>query len=94
MLTIIAIVVIGMLCGFLFRKKRALIKAVNVLMNAAIYILLLLLGISVGSNPLIMQHIGSIGAKALEIAFAAVTGSIVVGYLFHHFAFRGKINEE
>lgn len=69
-------------------------RIINVLMNVAIYILLLLLGISVGSNPVIMLNIGSIGLKAMAIAFAAIAGSVATGWLFQRLFFTERMNEE
>jgi uncharacterized membrane protein YbjE (DUF340 family) len=91
---VIAIVVLGVLIGFLVRELKSFLKVINVLVNASIYILLLLLGISVGSNRDIMAHLGTIGLKSLALSMAAIAGSMAVGFIVQRFAFREKANEE
>jgi uncharacterized membrane protein YbjE (DUF340 family) len=94
MITVIALVLAGALFGFLMRARAALLKSVNVLVNAAIYILLLLLGISVGSNKEIIQNLGTIGIKSSILTIGAVAGSIAVGFIFQKLAFKENANEK
>jgi uncharacterized membrane protein YbjE (DUF340 family) len=94
MITVIALVLAGALFGFLMRARAALLKSVNVLVNAAIYILLLLLGISVGSNKEIIQNLGTIGIKSSILTIGAVAGSIAVGVIFQKLAFKENENEK
>lgn len=94
MIIVIAAMVVGVLIGFLVREKKALLRVVDVLVNAAVYMLLLLLGISVGSNQAIISNLGAIGAKAFALTIAGIAGSIAVGFVFQRLAFREKVNEE
>ena len=47
---------------------------------------MVVLGISVGANPQVMQNLGSLGLQALALTVGAVTGSILVvrGLVPHH----------
>ena len=67
MIIVIAAMLVGVLIGFLVREKKALLKVVDVLVNAAIYMLLLLLGISVGSNQAIISNLDVSSMKILEV---------------------------
>jgi uncharacterized membrane protein YbjE (DUF340 family) len=94
MIIVIAVVLVGACTGFLVREKKDFLKAVTVLVNGAIYVLLLLLGVSVGSNRTIITNLATIGMKAAAISLAAVLGSIAVGFVFQHFSFGNKVNEK
>lgn len=94
MIMVIAIVMVGALIGFLVRRKRALLRWINILTNVAIYALLLLLGISVGSNRAIILNLGSIGIKALALSVAAIAGSIAVGFAIRTVGFTEGAHEE
>ena len=55
-------------------------KAQNIIGNlstVAIFLLLFIMGITIGADPEVMADLGSLGLKAFLIAAAAVTGSIL-----------------
>ncbi len=77
-----------MFTGFMLRQKTPVLKINEKLTSAAIYILLFLLGISVGLNKTIIQHLDKIGIQALIITIGAISGSVLVSWLFYNFFFK------
>lgn len=92
MFIIIGIMFAGVGTGYLMRKMACLQKS-NTSITLTIYLLLFLLGISVGSNEAIIQNIGTLGLEAFLIAFAGTMGSVVAAWLIYRFIFKQKENE-
>jgi hypothetical protein len=88
MLTVIIIMTSGMVAGYFLRNIKLVSKPVGVIITWAIYLLLFLLGISVGTNETIISNIGKIGIQALLLTTGAVTGSICVSWLTYKYYFR------
>ena len=82
MLTIILMMALGLAAGYLLRYRRTewLPKAVT----AMVWLLLLLLGVEVGSNAMIMGNLHRLGLDALIIAALATIFSIVASVLLWH----------
>jgi uncharacterized membrane protein YbjE (DUF340 family) len=104
MLTVILIMTAGMIAGFLLRRRKELYKRLDQTVSIVIYLLLFLLGLTVGQNRTIVENFHLIGVKALLITLAAVAGSVIlaaVAYRFlfqkehkEHLKFREKFREE
>jgi len=90
MFTVLAIMSAGIILGYLIRNKIRFIKYIDHSINIAIYLLLFLLGISVGANKTIMNNLGSLGLKALLLALGAVAGSVGLSYLTYKMFFAAK----
>jgi uncharacterized membrane protein YbjE (DUF340 family) len=88
MLTVIIIMTSGMVAGYFLRNIKWISKPVGVIITWAIYLLLFLLGISVGTNETIISNIGKIGIQALLLTIGAVSGSIFVSWLTYKYFFR------
>jgi uncharacterized membrane protein YbjE (DUF340 family) len=77
-MTIVLIVMLGgLFTGYLIRKKKILQKPINFSISIAIFLLLFLLGISVGGNEKIISGFLSLGTYALIVSIASITGSII-----------------
>lgn len=87
MLTVVAIMACGMLVGYLLKRQVQIISISEKLSSWAIYLLLFLLGISIGTNEQIITNLHTLGAKALIITIAAVLGSITLSWPVYHFFF-------
>ncbi|MFA5032097.1 MAG: LysO family transporter [bacterium] len=94
MLIIIILLLSGILFGFLLRGKKGLITFADKLTNWTIYLLLLLLGIAIGSNDKIINNIGDIGINAIIIALGTVIGSILVSYIVYFLYFKKAKDEK
>ena len=88
MLTVIVILIVGMLLGYFIRKENGFIKSVDTITSGLIYLLLFVLGISVGINEIILNNIHTILLKVVLLTVGAVAGSVIVSYFTFIFFFK------
>lgn len=92
MTEILIIMLTGIFTGFLFKKKRSLINAADKLAGFSIYLLLFLLGLSIGNNEIIVNNFARIGFTSIVLTLSGITGSVFFSYLAYKFFFMN--NEE
>jgi len=80
----------GMIFGYLLRKRKKVYKFTDKLLTWSIYLLLFLLGISVGSNSEIINNFHNIGFQAIIISLSGILGSLVISFLIYKFFFLKK----
>ncbi|MEI6679351.1 MAG: LysO family transporter [Mariniphaga sp.] len=90
MALILGLMILGMITGFILGKYPILLKINDKLLNAAIYILILLLGIAVGSNDKIINNLFNTGIQALTITIGAIAGSVAMCWLIYKAFFHLK----
>ena len=90
MITVVAIMTAGMLVGYIIRKRTTLIKINDKLVMYAIYLLLFILGLSIGANEVIMKNLPTLGLKALALTLGGVIGSILLGWLTYVRFFKSR----
>jgi len=78
----------GILVGYLLRNREWISKPIGIIINWAIYLLLFLLGITVGTDEIIMSNLEKIGLSALLLTVGAVTGSVLVSWGTYILFFR------
>lgn len=83
MFTVIIIMLTGMLIGHFITEQKKILSIVDKLTNYAIYLLLFILGLSVGTDNRIMDNLHTIGLSALVIACASVLGSVLIAYIIY-----------
>ena len=88
MFKVIGMMVLGILTGFLFRKKQ--IKWIQVVITILIWALLFVLGIEVGGNKTIIENLHTLGFQALIIAVAGVLGSCFLAWVLWRFVVNRK----
>ena len=66
----------GIAVGYLLRQKRV-VKKTGMLLNLVIMLLLLFLGIAVGSNREVVTRFASIGLEALLLTLGGTLGSLI-----------------
>lgn len=88
MITVLALMSAGIFIGWLFHNKKKFLKINSELTNCAIYLLLFLLGVSVGTNEKILNNFDKIGLQAITITIFAVIGSILVSWLTYIIFFK------
>lgn len=86
MLIVIGLMISGIVLGYLFRKKN--LSLIPRLITCAIFALLFLLGLSVGTNDQIMNNLDTIGLDALIITFGAIAGSVFCAWVVYKFYFK------
>jgi len=90
MLIVLGLMSFGIIVGFVLRNKHQVVRAVDPMINMAIYVLLFLLGISVGINETIMDNLDTLGTQSLLLAFGAVGGSVVLAFFTYILFFKTK----
>lgn len=86
----ILIMLLGIVVGVWLRTKPKLVLLNDRLTTYAIYLLLLLLGISIGSNKTIVSNLPILGVKALVITLGAVIGSVLLALVTYRVFFKPK----
>ncbi len=87
---VLVIMVVGIGLGVLLKKHPKIIKTAEYLTNWAIYLLLFLLGVSVGLNDDIIKNFENIGLQAALISVTSIIGSIFLGWFIYTFLFKNK----
>jgi uncharacterized membrane protein YbjE (DUF340 family) len=81
---------VGIILGFFLKSKKKLVRLNDKLVTYAIYLLLFMLGISIGSNEQIMNSLSSLGLIALIVTIGGVLGSIVLGFITYRLFFKKR----
>lgn len=77
-----------MLLGFLLRAKQRFVSGNEKLITYAIYLLLFMMGVSIGSNEQIMNSLSTLGIVALIVSIGAIIGSILTGFVVFKLFFK------
>lgn len=93
MLVIFILLSAGICFGYLFRKKRLLIRFSEFAMDWAIYLLLFFLGLTAASNEKILSNINRLGLLIIILTIGSLLGSVIAGLFIYKYFFKGK-NEE
>ena len=86
MLKIVAIMLGGVFVGYLFRAKK--LSWISKAITVAIWMLLFALGVVVGNNEMILNHLDTLGVQALVLTLGAVSGSLILAKIVYHFFFK------
>ena len=89
MLTVVLITLLGIALGYVLRRHRWL-QRVDTTIMLTIFVMLFVLGLTVGSNRYVIENLPSLGGLAALIALAAMTGSAVLVSLVCHFFFKER----
>lgn len=81
MIIVLLLMTLGIFIGWFLHKQKRFIKITSEITNWAIYLLLFLLGLSVGTNDKILNNFDEIGYQSIIITVFAVTGSVLVSWL-------------
>jgi len=90
MITVVLIMTAGIVLGYVVRHRTMLIKINDKLIMWAIYLLLFVLGATIGTNEIIMKSLPTLGLKALAIAVGGVLGSILLAWFTYKKFFKNS----
>ena len=90
MVAVIAVMTAGIILGYFIRHKTLLIKINDKFIMWAIYLLLFVLGVAIGTNETIMKSLPTLGLKALAITIGGVAGSILLAWFTYLKFFKNK----
>lgn len=80
-LRIVGFLLLGIALGVPLRSLPGVASVAGRLTTGTIYILVFLLGASVGGNPMVMAHLGAYGGQALVLCLGGVVGSLALARL-------------
>lgn len=80
---------VGIGAGYLLRKIKVLQK-VGITISYTIYLLLFMLGLSVGANKMIIENLPTLGGTAFIMAIATTLGSIIAARIVYKYFFKKK----
>ena len=87
MFTVIGFMLTGIIVGYLFRNIAFLQKTEKTI-SLTIFLLLFILGVSIGSNSLIVNNLGKFGWQAVILASSGVLGSLIAARLVLQLFFK------
>ena len=90
MITVLLLMTFGILIGWIYHSKDKFLKITGSLTNWAIYLLLFLLGLSVGTNEKILRNFDKIGFQAIALTIFAVFGSLIAAWATYHLFFKKR----
>lgn len=91
MFIVLAIIIVGIIIGMQIRTPKAP-ALLSKILNGIIYLLLLVMGISVGGNQTIIENLSTIGLQAFIITIGAVLGSLIFAYILYRWVFQKEVN--
>lgn len=93
MFSIISTMFLGIGIGYVLRNWSILQKTEKTI-SLTIFLLLFILGVSIGSNSLIVNNLGKFGWQAIVLAVSGVLGSLIAARLvLQLFSGKGANNE-
>lgn len=81
MLTILLLMAGGIILGMLLRNYKRLVPLVDKMILRSIFLLLFLMGLSIGANTSIIQKLPALGFQALLLSIGGILGSILLVWL-------------
>ena len=93
MFSIISTMFLGIGIGYGLRNWSILQKTEKTI-SLTIFLLLFILGVSIGSNSLIVNNLGKFGWQAIILAVSGVLGSLLAARLCYNYFSRKEVNNE
>lgn len=88
MIPVLLLMTLGIIVGWIFHHKTIFLQWIAKFTNWAIYLLLFLLGLAVGTNEEILSNFDKIGYLSIAITLFAVAGSILTAWITYHLFFK------
>ena len=87
-IVLLALMIGGGAIGYFFRERKKLITGAGRFITYVVYVLLLVMGLSVGINDELFRDLPRVGLQSLVITIFALAGSIFFAWLFGKFLVR------
>lgn len=84
----------GVLAGYILRFKKNVLATAGAATTWSLYLLIFLLGISVGTNDAVVRALGRLGMQALILSAGGIVGSVLVGCLVSRMFFDPGCHEK
>lgn len=69
---------IGVIFGFVLRERARFLQFVEQVTGLTVFLLLFLLGLSVGGDKALLENFGTLGAQALLLSMGGIAGSLAL----------------
>jgi FtsH-binding integral membrane protein len=83
----------GIGIGFLLRSKKRISHIFEKISLLIVAVLLLFLGLTVGSNQEVLSKLASIGSASLLIALFSIAGSVFFSYIVYRLFLKKTLNK-
>ena len=84
----------GVVLGYLLRSKTTFLTAASSAAMWSLYLLIFLLGISVGANDTVIRGLGRLGWQAFVLCAGGIAGSILVSSVVSRMFFESTDHEK
>lgn len=88
MVEVIVFLTLGIVLGYLMRKKTRFLAVSNRLVSISIYALLFLLGVALGVNSDVLAQLPKLGGYAFVLAVLSIMGSVILAAVLYHKMFK------
>lgn len=78
----------GIPLGWSLRRRSPVVRGVNAATSGIIYVLLFLLGVSLGGNRELLGRLTDLGLQGLLIGLCCAAGSAVAAWMLHGILLR------
>ena len=86
MFGVMIVMLSGVLIGYILRNIRAIPALVSNIY--IIFLLLFVMGLSVGSNPQVIQGLGTLGLLGIAISVVSIAGSVFLSWIVYRHLFK------
>ena len=93
MFTVISVILFGVVAGYIF-MNISFLHNIEKSISWTIFLLLFVLGLSIGSNPLIVENLWSFGWQAAVFAVLTITGSLLASLMVFRLFFKKGGSDE
>ena len=84
----------GILIGYILRNIRAIPALVSKINIYIIVLLLFVMGLSVGSNPQVIQGLGTLGLLGIAISVVSIAGSVFLSWIVYRHLFKKEDDQQ
>ena len=93
MLIILSLLIGGILIGYALRNRQ-LFKGLDSSISYTIYLMLFILGASIGTNREVLTNLSTFGVQALLIAVLSITGSVCASWFALKIFLKNRSKDE
>lgn len=94
MFQVLIFLALGIITGVAIHKVKRLEPILQKSISAAVYLLLITLGLNAGLNKHIINQLHTLGLTAFLISTFAIAGSVATAWLTYKLFFKPKSDEE
>lgn len=90
MFGVMIVMLSGILIGYILRNIRAIPALVSKINIYIIFLLLFVMGLSVGNNPQVIQGLGTLGLLGIAISVVSIAGSVFLSWIVYRHLFKKR----